>query len=370
MSNDDGRTWTSPRVINDSPLDDRDVGIVSLGGRKLALAWFTTDNRGAPPTAYQQQLDAWDAARWQEGLASMTDEGAARYVGSWVRISGDSGITWNEPVRVSVSAPHGPIRLASGILLYFGKQLASKENDWTISVGGIGAIGSVDDGNTWEPLGSVPLADDEDFECFHEPHSVELPGGRIVGLIRNDPNHHDYRNRQPGQTDFEMYQTVSDDGGKTWSAAEPLGFHGSPPHLLLHSIGALACVYGYREKPYGERVMISRDRAESWEYDYVLRDDGPHPDLGYPSSVELGDGSILTVYYQRGRRPPRTSAVSCGPAGCCRLDTNLTSSRLIDNAGNHPNCAKNVGGARVATDKTASPNSMEIAHEAYRAVGW
>ena len=83
-SNDDGRTWTSPRVINDSPLDDRDVGIVSLEGRKLALAWFTTDNRGAPPTAYQQQLDAWGPARWQEGLASMTDEGAARRAGKRV----------------------------------------------------------------------------------------------------------------------------------------------------------------------------------------------------------------------------------------------------------------------------------------------
>jgi hypothetical protein len=30
-----------------------------------------------------------------------------------------------------------------------------------------------------------------------------------------------------------------------------------------------------------------------------LRDDGPDADLGYPSSVELGDGSILTVYYQK-----------------------------------------------------------------------
>ena len=45
--------------------------------------------------------------------------------------------------------------------------------------------------------------------------------------------------------------------------------------------------------------MISYDQGETWDYDYVLRDDGPHPDLGYPSSVELNDVSILTVYYQR-----------------------------------------------------------------------
>jgi hypothetical protein len=30
-----------------------------------------------------------------------------------------------------------------------------------------------------------------------------------------------------------------------------------------------------------------------------LFDDAPDGDLGYPSSVELSDGSILTVYYQK-----------------------------------------------------------------------
>jgi hypothetical protein len=32
-----------------------------------------------------------------------------------------------------------------------------------------------------------------------------------------------------------------------------------------------------------------------------LRDDGPGRDLGYPSSVELADGSVFTVYYQQER---------------------------------------------------------------------
>ena len=35
------------------------------------------------------------------------------------------------------------------------------------------------------------------------------------------------------------------------------------------------------------------------EYDYILRDEGPDTDLGYPSSVELDDGSLLTLYYQK-----------------------------------------------------------------------
>jgi hypothetical protein len=50
------------------------------------------------------------------------------------------------------------------------------------------------------------------------------------------------------------------------------------------------------------------DGGASWTYDYVLRDDGPDHDLGYPSSVELGDGSILTVYYQK----PASVEDQCG----------------------------------------------------------
>lgn len=39
-----------------------------------------------------------------------------------------------------------------------------------------------------------------------------------------------------------------------------------------------------------------------WEYDYILRDDGPDGDLGYPPIVEFADGSILTAYYQKQAR--------------------------------------------------------------------
>ena len=47
--------------------------------------------------------------------------------------------------------------------------------------------------------------------------------------------------------------------------------------------------------------MLSYDEGESWEAGYVLRDDGPDGDLGYPAGVELPDGSLFTVYYQKVR---------------------------------------------------------------------
>ena len=300
-STDDGRTWTSPRVVNDTPLDDRDSGIISLGGRSLLVTWFSVDARGATPSEYENGLSPQDAERWQQGLANMTDEATERFGGSWVRTSDDGGLTWDEPVRVAVSSPHGPNRLANGDLVYLGKTVASDEIGKVMNGGSIGLIRSSDGGRSWTPQGSVPLPEGVDVECFHEPHVVELSDGRLLGLVRYDPNHHDYGNRQPGQTDFQMCQSFSSDGGKTWSRAAVMDFYGSPPHLLRHSSGVLIVSYGYREQPYGIRAMLSLNDGETWCYDYVLRDDGPHPDLGYPSSVELDDGSILTVYYQHPR---------------------------------------------------------------------
>jgi hypothetical protein len=74
---------------------------------------------------------------------------------------------------------------------------------------------------------------------------------------------------------------------------------GFPPHLLVLKDGRLLCTYGYRRPPFGERACSSRDGIHwSVEDEIVLRDDAVNGDLGYPASVELEPGTILTVYYQ------------------------------------------------------------------------
>ena len=100
-------------------------------------------------------------------------------------------------------------------------------------------------------------------------------------------------------TQISICQTESEDAGRTWSRLRPTGICGTPPHIIRHSSGVLVCVYGRRKPPEGQRVMFSYDDGASWQTDYILRDDGPDWDLGYPSSVELSDGSLLTAYYQK-----------------------------------------------------------------------
>ena len=77
--------------------------------------------------------------------------------------------------------------------------------------------------------------------------------------------------------------------------------------MLVHSSGAIVLTYGRRKAPYGERARISRDGGKTWGEEIVISSEATSGDLGYPSSVELSDGSILTVYYQRYKNDTFTS---------------------------------------------------------------
>ena len=128
------------------------------------------------------------------------------------------------------------------------------------------------------------------YSC--EPHAIQLPSGKIIVHIRVQ--------RYGENREFTVYQSESTDNGKTFTKPHQLLGHlgGSPAHILRHSSGKLISVYGYREEPHGIRVMISDDDGETWDTDWILDAQGQNGDLGYPATVELKDGSLLTLYYE------------------------------------------------------------------------
>ena len=96
-----------------------------------------------------------------------------------------------------------------------------------------------------------------------------------------------------------LWETYSDDNGHTWVELYPTPLWGFPPHLLQLSDGRVLCTYGYRRPPFGQRACISNDGI-TWNRadEIILRDDAFNKDLGYPASVELEPGIVLSVYYQ------------------------------------------------------------------------
>lgn len=76
---------------------------------------------------------------------------------------------------------------------------------------------------------------------------------------------------------------------------------GYPADLHLLKDGRILASYGYRRPPYGIRACISDDQGRTWQVknEITLRDDLPNADLRYPTTAELADGALLTVYYGR-----------------------------------------------------------------------
>jgi sialidase-1 len=312
-SHDNGRTWTAPRVLNDSDIDDRDAGVVSLGGRRVLVTWFSSDTRRYFSSEWIQNLvkvlPPEKQALWHSGMARMTDAAKAANEGAWLRVSEDGGGTWGPAVRVPVNSPHGPIRRRDGSLLYFGKECHSFDQ---LNAGKIVAMTSRDSGQTWTLAGAVPLVPGTAWGCYHEAHVAELPDGRLLGVIRlQSCGGPDGDVTKAGLVQFSVLTTESRDQGRTWSSPRGLGFHGSPPHILVHSSGTLVLTYGYRLEPYGQRVALSRDGGQTWDHDWILRDDGPDSDLGYPGTVELPGGDLLSVYYQKPQSTEDKCALLC-----------------------------------------------------------
>jgi len=277
----DGFDWSIPYVLADRPIDQRDPGIVTFGEKGILVSWASTDSRGRMKgKSYKKAYKHIYKTSYQNATIGFHSKNQ----GSWIIYSEDLGLTWCEPIKAPVHAPHGPIVLKDGTFIYFGR---GKK--------GIECYKSEDIKN-WEYLGMVPGSDSLPIKGHYaEPHVIELEDGRLFGHIRweKDPN------TLIGYSGaFSIRQTISKDGGKTWTRSKIVVRKGSPPHLMRHSSGAIICTYGNRYHPYGIDYIVSRDEGKTWEKPRRISEDAFDTDMGYPASVETDDG-ILTVYYQK-----------------------------------------------------------------------
>lgn len=294
-SDDDGATWTWPRVVIDGPIDDRDAGVLETAQGALLVTTFTS-------LAYEPILkqaaardqgdkNAWPdqrLTRWQAVHDRVSAEQRQENLGVWMIRSTDGGVSWTTPYRCLVDSPHGPVQLSDGRVLYAGKEL------WT-DASRVGVCESSDDGQTWQWLAEIPTRAGDDPQQYHELHAVEAADGTLVVQIRNhNKNSH-----------HETLQCRSVDGGKTWSVPRSIGVWGYPSHLLRLQDDRLLMTYGHRRKPLGNLARVSADHGQSWSPPLTISEDATSGDMGYPSTVQLGDGSLLTVWYELMRGAPK-----------------------------------------------------------------
>ncbi|MGH6960806.1 MAG: sialidase family protein, partial [Dongiaceae bacterium] len=274
-SRDDGRTWSWPEVLMDTAIDDRDAGVCETAQGSILVTTFTS-LAYEPLLEKTSNVEAWQAAHRRLDAAQRN-----AMLGTWMIRSAGGGATWSAPYRVPVNSPHGPIQLHDGRLLYAGKELWTEERR-------NGVAESADDGRTWRWLAAIPTRPRDNQRDYHELHAVEMAKGALIVHIRN----HNKANER------ETLQSESTDGGKTWTTPHPIGVWGLPSHLLRLRDGRLLMSYGHRRRPFGNHARLSADDGRTWSEPMSLSEDGAGGDLGYPSTVELGDGALLTVWYE------------------------------------------------------------------------
>jgi len=148
---------------------------------------------------------------------------------------------------------------------------------------------SEDGGLTWtehaDAGASLGASRHSNDEVYGEPHLTVMPNGQWLVAIRVNLDGH--------------VRLAASTGGRRWGRAKKLALRGYPQHLLPLKDERLLMAYGYRFEPPGIRACVSSDSGKTWDMskEIVLRHDGSGWDLGYPVSIELDDGRVLTVYY-------------------------------------------------------------------------
>jgi hypothetical protein len=281
FSADEGKTWTKPSLVVDSPADDRNPALGQARDGTLVVGYWRTatyDDQGR----YNPKLD--------------------KAVNTWVTRSEDGGKTWSESSQIDVAdigwgSPYGKIvTLPDGSMLMAiyggpvrapGEKPADSENSYVYR--------STDDGMTWKRFATPGP------KRFNETALLRLPSGKLLAAMRT-------------QEAGEVWLTDSRDDGKTWAEPKrltPARVH--PADLLALPDHRVLLVTGYRVGPFGVRGLVGdEDGTFDWERRFLLVNDAVSADCGYPSSVLLKDGRVLTVSYATGSKDHPDWGVHCG----------------------------------------------------------
>jgi len=286
-SKDGGQTWEDKQVIAGiENLDEREGCGIQLKDGTIVVGVFYNNLYGADG-AYRSK-PATRPAAW--GDVKRPD------LGAYIITSRDNGKTWSGPNYVdtegmpfrNVEGPtDAPIELPDGSI---GMGIIGYALDGDAKNIGAVFLRSSDQGKSWKYVSTIAGDPGGKQGNFVEPGLVRTKTGRIIAGLRN---------HGPEQA---IWTTFSDDDGKTWAPVKKTAMVGHPVDLIQLADGRVMASYGIRTphaKPQGIRACFSSDNGETFDIktEVQIRNDFINWDIGYPESLELPDGRVLTVYY-------------------------------------------------------------------------
>jgi hypothetical protein len=282
FSADDGKTWTAPTPVVDSPLDDRNPALGQAADGSLIVGFWRTGTYD-------------DSGKYNPNLNKERS--------TWVTRSRDAGRTWSESDRIDcadigygspfgriLTQPDGSLLMAiyGEAIRPAGQKLAREDHSYLYR--------STDHGKTWSRYCELGAGHAQ----FNETSLLRLPSGKLLAAIRSRAG--------------EVWLASSIDDGKSWSAPErltPPSVH--PADLCLLPSGQVLLVMGDRRRPYGVLGIVADGQGQfDWERRFSLVTDAVNGDCGYPSSIVLQNGRVLTAYYATGVTGNPEWGVHCG----------------------------------------------------------
>jgi len=281
VSCDGGRMWSEPAVVVrgdvTADIDCRDAALGEAGNGDLVLAYGLDGRHDAAGRPTKKPVPGW---------------------GMRVTRSADQGRTWSTPRELQVPSsepiplllhPFGQMRrLHDGRLVlnargWYAPEVYSERPDLPSRMTYL--CWSDDGGNEW----SDPLLVKAGMT---ETAFLPLDGDNWLAYVRSPQG--------PSQI------ARSADGGQTWHGWAPAlgGREGAsrfrhPGSIARLGNGNVLITYGHRQPPFGVRAVISRDGGRTFDTDreYIITDSYLHEDCGYPSTVCLANGTVVTLAY-------------------------------------------------------------------------
>ena len=292
----DGLDWSAAEVLYDEPgIDDRDPSVTTLANGEVAVNYFqylTLSAEGTTVSLHENfvGVSTDDAATFGSftsvGPCSMVTANPSLVNDLWVDDQGD---------LIDVNASSSSIIAYGGELLlpsYGGKAL-NLNNLPAHPKSRLSLFTASDLAGTWAQHEVEP--DRATDTWLMEPAILALPDGRLLMQVRTA------NGASPGSPG-NLLQTVSNDGGATWTDYEDLGFIGHAPELLRLENGVLLSAFREINDAYSKEwvsFMTSLDDGATWSERIHILDCGAS-ECGYPGMLELEGDKLLVVFYAPG----------------------------------------------------------------------